>query len=141
MTNEQMLAFSNQDRFAAHCGCELIEACNGKAKTRMVVKKEHLNGAGVVHGGAIFTLADFAFAMASNSHGNLALAINVTVSFMTAVKTGVLTAEVNEISRNHKLAAYVMRVTGEQGDLVASLQGTVYRKKDQLPLNSAVPTD
>ena len=133
MTNKQMLAFSERDLFAAYCGCELIEASDGRAKTRMLVKEKHLNGAGVVHGGAIFTLADFGFAMASNSHGTIALAINVTVSFMKAVKAGVLTAEVEELSRNHKLATYVMRVTDESGDLVSSLQGTVYRKKDQLP--------
>ncbi|MBI9075077.1 MAG: PaaI family thioesterase [Desulfatibacillum sp.] len=132
-----MLAFSKTDLFAAHCGCELLDAGDGRAKARMVLVKEHLNGAGVVHGGAIFTLADFAFAMASNSHGTLALAINVSVSFMKAIKTGELTAEVEEISRNPKLATYAMRVTDESGDLIASLQGTVYRKKDRLPEGQA----
>lgn len=137
MTNNQMLAFSHRDLFAAHCGCDLLEAGEGRARARMVLKKEHLNGAGVVHGGAIFTLADFAFAMASNSHGTLALAINVTVSFIKAVKAGELTAEVVEISRNSKLATYTMRVMDESGELIASLQGTVYRKKDRLPGDSA----
>lgn len=125
-----MKEFSKKDYFAKHCGCRLVEAENGRAVAKMTVGEEHLNGAGVVHGGAIFTLADFAFAMASNSHGNLALAINVSASFIKAVKTGTLTAEVLEISRNHKLASYAMTVTDESGDVVASLQGMVYRKKD-----------
>ncbi len=132
MTNDQMLAFAKNDFFAAHCGCELLEALDGQAKARMTLSKEHLNGAGVVHGGAIFTLADFAFAMASNSHGTLALAINVTVSFLKAIKTGTLTATVEEVSRNPKLATYDMRVTDESGELVASLQGMVYRKRDPI---------
>lgn len=124
--------FSKKDIFAKHCGCELVEVSKGRATAKLTLGKEHLNAAGVAHGGAIFTLADFAFAMASNSHGNLALAINVSVSFIKAVSSGVLTANVKEVSRNPKLATYSMVVTNDSGELIASLMGMVYRKKDKL---------
>jgi acyl-CoA thioesterase len=70
----------SKDQFAKHSGIELLDVSKGTAKARMQIKKEHLNGIGIVHGGAIFTLADFVFAAASNSHGILAVAINVSIS-------------------------------------------------------------
>ena len=73
--------FASQDLFAKHVGIKLLEIQPGYAKTSMKIKPYHFNGAKTVHGGAIFTLADFAFAVASNSHGNLAMGINTSVSF------------------------------------------------------------
>jgi acyl-CoA thioesterase len=96
----------------------------------MAVKPEHLNGVGICHGAAVFALADFVFAAASNSHGTVAVAINASISFIKAVKTGVLTAEGREMSRNPKLATYRIDVKDETGDRVAIFQGMVYRKKD-----------
>ena len=60
--------FQKKDQFAKHVGIELVEAAKGKAKVRLKIKEHHLNGINLVHGGAIFSLADFAFAVASNSH-------------------------------------------------------------------------
>ena len=88
----------------------------------------------IVHGGAIFTLADLVFAAASNSHGNVAVAINVTISYLKAAAGGTLTAEAREVSRNRKLATYSIRIRDDSGDLVASFQGMVYRKKDKFPV-------
>ena len=95
----------------------------------------HLNGYGTVQGGAIFTLADFAFAAASNSHGTVAVAINVSITFMKAAKTGTLWAEAREISRNFKLGSYTVEVKDDQGELVALFQGLAYRKSEKIPVS------
>lgn len=121
------------DQFAARAGIELLEVSPGQAKARMTVEPHHWNGVGLTHGGAIFTLADFAFAAASNSHGTVAVAISVSIVFMKATRTGVLVAEAREMSRNPKLGTYLVEVKDEQGDTVASFQGMVYRKTDKLP--------
>lgn len=130
---EKIKNFLKKDQFAKHNGIELVDVSEGSAKVTMNIRPEHLNGVGIVHGGAIFTLADFAFAAASNSHGTVAVAINVSISFLKAVSGGTLTAEAKEVSINPRLATYAIPVTDENGDLVASFHGMVYRKKDQIP--------
>lgn len=131
---EAIQTFIQQDRFAKHCGVELLEVSEGRAKARLDIKEDHLNGVGIVHGGALFTLADLVFAAASNSYGTVAVAINVNISYMKAVKDGTLFAEATEVSRNPKLATYSIPVTTENGELVATFQGIAYRKKDALPV-------
>jgi acyl-CoA thioesterase len=92
----------------------------------------HLNALKTVQGGAIFTLADFTFAAAANSHGTVAVAINANMTFMKAASTGTLWAEAREISKNFKIGTYTVEVKDDQGDLVAQFQGLAYRKKDKL---------
>ena len=122
--------FKERDQFAKYVGLELLEASEGRAKVSLKIKEHHLNGVNLVHGGAIFSLADFAFAVASNSHGNLALGINANISYVKASFGGVLIADAVEVARNPKLATYQIDITNEKGDLIAVFQGTVYRKKE-----------
>ena len=124
--------FFKKDRFAQHCGIELLEVAEGYAKAKMDLTGSHLNGVGSVQGGAIFTLADLAFAAASNSHGTVAVAINVNISFVKAVSEGTLVATAQETSINPKLATYDVKVTNDQGQQIALFQGMVYRKKTKL---------
>jgi acyl-CoA thioesterase len=124
--------FVENDRFAKHLGIEMLEYTGGKAKARMAIKDHHLNSAGMLHGGAIFSLADAVFSAASNSHGTLAVAINVSISFFKAVKSGILTATAEEASFNPRLATYLITVNDEAGNKIALFQGTVYRKKESL---------
>lgn len=124
--------FFANDNFARHCGIELVSVEPGKAVARMTIKPEHFNGYKIVQGGAIFTLADFAFAAASNSHGTIAVAINVSITFLKATKGGVLQAEAYEVARNPKLGTYLVEVRDEQRDLVAQFQGLVYRKNERI---------
>ena len=125
-----MTFFRENDKFAGHSGIELLEISKGRAKAVMKIKKHHLNAVGSVHGGAIFTLADYVFAVASNSHGTVAVAINVSISYLKAASRGSLFAQANEAAINPKLASYTVNVTDEQGDLIAIFQGMVYRKKE-----------
>jgi len=124
--------FFKRDQFAELCGIELVDVSPGHAKAEMMVKKEHLNGVNTVHGGAIFTLADFAFAAAANSHGQVTVAINVSITYMKALTKGKITAEAREISRNPKLSTYTIDVFNEDGEIAAVFQGLAYQKKESL---------
>jgi acyl-CoA thioesterase len=120
---------TDNDEFARHSGIEVVQFATGYAKVKMAVEQYHLNGVGIVNGGAIFTLADFAFGVASNAQGQgIAVGINASIAFIKAVKSGILFAEAQEVSRSSKLGNYNVRVTNENNDLVAVLQGMVYRK-------------
>lgn len=124
--------FRENDHFARHCGIELLQVTPGAARVRMPVRDFHLNGAGTVHGGALFTLADFAFAVAVNSRGKLALAINTSMSFINPAFAGTLYAQAQEISSNRRLGVYQVEIEDEQGQLVARFEGTAYRKDKPL---------
>jgi acyl-CoA thioesterase len=126
--------FNERDQFARSNGIKLISVSAGRAEATMTLEPRHWNGVNLAHGGAIFTLADFAFAAAANSHGTIAVAINVSITFLKATSTGSLRAEAREVALNPKLGSYTVEVKDEQGDLVAVFQGLAYRKKDPLPL-------
>ncbi|MCE7698514.1 MAG: PaaI family thioesterase [Methanobacterium paludis] len=135
METEQIRKFFKKDRFAESLGIKLLEVSEGGAKTKMEINDEHLNGIGTVHGGALFTLADFTFAVAANSHGRVTVAINANISYMKAVSWGTLTAEAREISLNPKLATYTIDITDEDGELIAIFQGLAYRKREKIKVS------
>lgn len=114
------------DRFATGNGMEVVEVRPGFARARMTVAPGHLNSVGVVQGGAFFTLADLAFAAACNTTGVLAVGVNMSISCLKAVRSGVLEAEATEISRTRKISTVSVRITDEQKELVAIFQGTAY---------------
>jgi acyl-CoA thioesterase len=125
-------SFLRRDRFAAHAGARLLSVSPGRARARMRLSARHMNGVDVAQGGAVFTLADLAFAAAANSHGTVAVAVNVAISFVKAAAKGTLTAEAREVARSARLSTCVVRVTDGSGDLVALFNGTAYRKKETL---------
>src|ERR1019366_8613995 len=125
--------FFKKDKFAQCANIKLLSVSPGAARAKMTLHPHHSNGYGTVQGGAIFTLADFAFAAASNSHGNVAVAINVSITFMKAGTTGTLWAEAREVSKNFKLGSYTVEVKDDQGELVAVFQGLAYRKSETIP--------
>ncbi|MCC4770100.1 hotdog fold thioesterase [Methanosarcina sp. DH2] len=126
---EDLKKFFKKDKFAAHTGIELLEVSPGYAKAMMEIEEKHLNALKAVQGGALFTLADLAFAAASNAYGIAAVGINSNISFVKAATKGTLTAEAKETSINPKIATYTVNITDDEGDLVAIFQGMVYRKK------------
>ena len=89
--------FEKNDKFADYVGIKLLDVSTGNAKAKMEIKNHHLNGVNTVHGAAIFTLADLVFAVASNSHGTIAMGINVSISYLKAISEGILYAEAKEI--------------------------------------------
>jgi acyl-CoA thioesterase len=121
-----------RDRFAALAGIEILEVGKGYCKARLEIQEKHLNAANVVQGGALFTLADLAFAVASNSHGQLALAINAHISYLNAISTGTLYAVATEVEVPKKLGSYDVVVTDEDAKIIAKFSGMVYRKKKNI---------
>ena len=129
---EHLKAFFDRDQFARHCGIELLSVSPGRAVARMTVQPHHLNGYRRVQGGALFTLADFAFAAAVNAHGTVAVAINVNITFLKAVTSGTLVAEAREVALNPKLGSYTINITDAENVLVAVFQGLAYRKNESV---------
>ena len=122
-----------KDRFAHYLGIELLELDAGRSKVTMTLSEDMVNFCGIPHGGAIFSLADVAFAAAANSYGQVAVALNVSINFLAAVPIGTqLYAEASEESLGHRTAVYRLAVTTEEGTLVALCHGTVYRKSQSL---------
>lgn len=124
--------FNTHDQLARHLGIKVMHAGQGQAQAKMELKPEHKNGLHMAHGGAIFCLADLAFAAASNSRGRAAVAINAHISYLKAVHSGLLRAEAKEVSLGAKLASYTVHIYDHQDELCAIFQGMVYRKQAEL---------
>jgi len=90
------------DRFAAHNEIRLVSVSVGEAVAEMLVSEKHLNGVNIIQGGALFTLADFAFAAASNSHGRIAVASNASITFFKGISSGKLTAHARELNSGNR---------------------------------------
>ena len=122
-----VMRLAARDAFAATLGIEPVDGGLGRAEVRMRVRPEHLNFNGTCHGGVVFSLADTAFGLASNSHGAIAAGVDAHITYQVAVHVGeVLTATAIEVSRGRKLAVYRVDVENEAGSLVSSFTGTVY---------------
>lgn len=119
------------DAFSQWLGIERIDERAGYCMLRMEVRPEMVNGFGIAHGGITFSLADSAFAFASNAHGNKAVSIETSINHIKTVFPGdVLTAIAEELSMGKKIAIYHVKVV--RGDeLVAHFKGVVYRKEEE----------
>ena len=132
LDHEGILQRISQDPYARFLGIDLLVLERGYSKGSMVVGEHMLNFHGIPHGGVIFSLADVAFAAASNSHGQTAVALSVGINYLAAVPAGTrLYAEATEESLGHRTALYRLAVTTEDDTLVALAHGTVYRKKEK----------
>ena len=116
---EGLLDFFKNDRFAAMSGAELTEVGSGYAKARLLVGDCHLNGAGICQGGAVFTLADLAFAAAVNSHGQVTVSVTANITFCHAAKKGWLYAEAREIVNHPRLPYVEVTVTDQEANIIA----------------------
>ena len=132
MTIKEFFKF---DRYATASGIELLEVEPGRARTKMEIRDMHLNAGNAVQGGAIFTLADFAFAAAVNAYGNFAVSVETSIRYFKSVGTGTLFAEAKVVNDHAKLATFEARVTNEKDELIALFTATAYRKKAVLPFS------
>jgi acyl-CoA thioesterase len=131
-TSRFLKRFFARDRFAAGAGVRIEDLRPGYCRASMRLRDGHMNGADVVQGGAVFTLADFAFAVACNSHGTLALAVDVTISFLRPTSRGRLTAEAFEVARSRRLSRCEVKVVDGEGNAVALFHGTAFVKDEPL---------
>jgi acyl-CoA thioesterase len=100
----------------------------GRARVEMTVTEELCNFHGTPHGGAIYSLADAAFAAASNSHGDDAYGLETNISYLDTVDVGeTMTATAEETHVAGRTAEYEVVVTGPEGTRIATFRGRVYR--------------
>lgn len=116
--------------YANYLGIQLVELKEGFAKAILSPTANMLNTHGTVHGGVIFSLADYVFAAASNSYGTTAVGVTNTIHYMSAgLADQVLTAEASEIKKTRRLAWYRIDVWSNDV-LCATMEALVYRKNE-----------
>jgi len=125
---------SQRDRLRKLLGAQVVDVAPGYAKVVLTVEGKHLNAAGVCHGGVLFSLCDFAFAIAGNSHGRLGFAIEVSISFFRAANLGdQLVAEAREVHMGKRIGLFTMEVTNQRGEKIALAKGVSYHFDEPFP--------
>jgi len=136
MENWKKAAFHkkvSEEPFAKLLNITLKDVKEGYALCEMEYTEQMDNIYGSAHGGAIFSLIDEAFEISSNSHGTIAVALNMNVTYMKPPKkNAVLRAESKEINRTRRTASYEITVR-DVSSLIAVCQALVYRKDDPIP--------
>lgn len=136
MENWEKAAFHkkvSEEPFAKLLNITLKDVKEGYAVCEMEYTEQMDNIYGSAHGGAIFSLIDEAFEISSNSHGTIAVALNINVTYMkTPKKNTLLRAESKEINRTRRTASYEITVRDGR-NLIAVCQALVYRKDDPIP--------
>lgn len=127
-TLEQIEELFSNDKFATQAaGCRILEARRGHAVCEMPLDDIHRNAVGAVMGGAIFTLADFALAIASNVGEPGTVSVSNTIEFVSSVKGSVLTATCDVDKTGRKLGFYTVTIEDDTGRLVAKMCATCAR--------------
>jgi acyl-CoA thioesterase len=123
-----------EEAYARKLSLVLRKAEPGYALVEMEITDDMGNIFDMVHGGAIFSLIYEAFEISCNTHGTVAVALSMTVTYHRPPSgENVLRAESKEIYRSTKTATYDIKVTEGDGILIASCQALAYRKKEKLP--------
>jgi acyl-CoA thioesterase len=121
------------DLFSQWLGIEVLEIKEGYSKIKMTVRKEMINGLGVVHGGIAFSLADSAFAFACNNRNNLSFALDTSINFIKPVHTeDILTAEAKEIHNGRSTGLYHITIINQHNHTVALFKGICFRTGKKL---------
>jgi acyl-CoA thioesterase len=123
-----------KEPFANKFGIKLLELEEGYSRVEMTFTPDMENFLEMAHGGALFALIDEAFETASNSHGTVAVALNMNITF-TAPPSPMsrLTAEAREFNRTQRTAVYDIKLSDDRNNLIASCEALVYRKGTTLP--------
>ena len=125
---EEVRARFSHDHFATDaCGCEVLEAWRGHAVCAFDIAPVHRNALGAVMGGAIFTLADFALAVASNVDDVTAVSVSNTIEFLSGTRGQRLIATCNADKSGRSLCFYSVDVRDDLDTLVARMSATCYR--------------
>ncbi|MCL2001726.1 MAG: PaaI family thioesterase [Planctomycetes bacterium] len=131
------LEIMGHDAYAELIGLEVVHAEPGRAEVRLTITPKVLNGHGNVHGGAIFTLADYAGALASNMLGDPTIATNGSIAFLRPAGSGILTAKARTVKSGRRMKYLVVDICNDRDELIAVFHGgaiTVHRKNPAPPL-------
>ena len=121
------------DLFSQWLGIEVLDVKDGYSKIKMTVRKEMINGFGIVHGGIAFSLSDSAFAFACNNRNNLSVALDTSINFTKPVHVGdVLIAEAKELHNGKSTGLYHITVSNQKDHTVALFKGTCFRTNKTL---------
>jgi acyl-CoA thioesterase len=121
------------DLFSQWLGIEIIEIKEGYSEIKMTIRKEMMNGLGIVHGGVAFSLADSAFAFACNNRNVLSVALDTSINFIKPVKVNdVLVATATEIHNGKSTGLYQVIITNQNSKTVAVFKGTCFRTDKNL---------
>jgi acyl-CoA thioesterase len=133
-----VLKMMEDDLFSQWLGIEVLDIKEGYSKIKMTVRKEMINGLGIVHGGIPFSLADSAFAFACNNRNVLSVALDTSINFIKPVHIGdVLTAEAKELHNGKSTGLYHIQVFNQKNHLIAQFKGLCYRTdKTLIPSSS-----
>ena len=123
-----------KEPFAKKLNLELTDLSLGHSVVEMTFTEDVENLFGMAHGGAIFGLIDEAFETAANSHGTIAVALNMNITYMATPSPGArLRAVATERHRTQRTGSYDIEVTDDGNRTIAVCQALVYRKKEKLP--------
>ena len=126
---EEVRAFFAHDRFATEaCGCRIVEAARGHAVTELDITPVHRNAMGAVMGGAIFTLADYALAVACNMGEEPTVSVSNSIEFLASARGGRLIATCDADKSGRSLGFYTIDVADELGTKVARMTATCFRR-------------
>jgi acyl-CoA thioesterase len=123
---EKIQGFFEQDHFAKTLGVRLETAKPDYAVCSLPIQQSIINALGGVHGGAIFSLADYAFGIAANGCGRETVSLDGSISYFRPAKGNILYAEAKKLSQTRTLAFYQVRIYDDCGTDVASMQMTGY---------------
>ena len=126
-TLEEARAYFEGDRFATENGMTLDAIGDGTATCSMTLTQRHRNANGGVMGGAIFTLADFAFAVAVNNVHRPTVAQQVSINYLSAPKGERLIAQAHRRKDGRNTCVYIVDVTDDTGRDIAQFVGTGYK--------------
>lgn len=125
--NDRIAELLGRDRYAALLGISLIAVTEETVTVTMPLGEHHENFYDVAHGGAVFSVADCAFSLASNAHGDMAVAIDTHLAITAPSGAGdALTATAEEVTRGRTLATYRVTVTRDDGRVCGLFTGTVF---------------
>ena len=118
----------DHDAFSQWMDVKVLDIKEGYSKIQMTIRKEMVNGFGIVHGGIAFSLADSAFAFACNNRNNLSVALDTAINFTKPVHVGdVLTAEAKELHNGKSTGLYHISISNDKDHVVALFKGTCFR--------------
>ena len=125
MTLDEIQKVFADDRFATEAAGAMVEAAeDGFARCSLNIQPVHRNAMGAVMGGAIFTLADFAFAVASNCAGTPVVSLNSQITYLSTAKGERLIAEAKRVRKGRSTGYYRITVSDELGTMVAEVVTT-----------------
>jgi acyl-CoA thioesterase len=123
-----------KEPFARKFGLRLMDLKSGYSKVEMDLVPGMENLFGMTHGGALFALIDEAFETASNSHGTIAVALSMNITYIAPPSGGeTLQAEARELNRTNRTALYDIKVVDTHARLIAVCQALVYRTGKPIP--------